>query len=37
MTEMSSFIDQIGKAEKSIRLSVGHGVGKSQQDFVDEM
>lgn len=34
---MSSFIDQIGKDGKLVRLSDGQNVGKSQQDFVDQM
>lgn len=34
---MSSFIDQIGKDGKFVRLSAGQGVGKSQQDFVDQI
>lgn len=32
---MSSFIDQMGKDEKGVGLTVGQGVRKSQQDFVD--
>lgn len=34
---MSSFIDQIGKDGKLVRLSAGQGVGKGQQDFVDQI
>lgn len=34
---MPFFIDQIGKDGKLVRLSTGQGVGKSQQDFVDQI
>lgn len=34
---MASFMDQIVKDKKLIRLSVDQGVAKNQQDFVDKI